>query len=309
MIMGIGINADSTRVNGQLSVLQEDLEKFQAAGFGWAEIAAHSLDVIIHGELRKERLQEVKKLLQCFDLRYTLHGPDPVNLMDPHYGGLQEKVLRCCLELGAEIGASVLVYHCGGVPKEMLLKAFAQDRRELAELSLDLQRQEQEALRRLGDRARELGLTFCVENSLYIPYAFQDQVRFSGARIDHLVSHVKEIDHANVQICFDVAHGHISANALGFDLAEGLRLAKPYIRHLHLHDNFGLPNVPTASKTIDNLPLGFGDLHMPPGWGNIPYDKLAADLKDCQAVALVELDPRYQTPEILRQVAGLSLTQ
>lgn len=309
MTTRVGINADSSRIDGQLPLLKQDLEKFSDAGFDWVEIAAHSLDVIIFGELQKGRLQEIKKLLGAFNFGYSLHDPDPVNLMDPNFPDLQEKVLRSCLELGAEIGASILVYHCGGVPNESLIKAFIQDKPELAEVSQDLQKREQEALFRLGDRAKELGITICVENSLHIPYAFQDQVRFSGARIDHLVSHVKEIGHDHVQICFDVAHAHISANALGFDLAEGLRLAKPYIRHLHLHDNFGLPYVPTAGKTIDNLPLGFGDLHMPPGWGNIPYGRLNKDLKECQAVAVVELNPRYQTAEILPQVAGLSLDQ
>src|SRR5690554_803332 len=111
MTTRVGINADSSRIDGQLPLLKQDLEKFSDAGFDWVEIAAHSLDVIIFGELQKERLQEIKKLLGAFNFGYSLHGPDPVNLMDPNFPDLQEKVLRSCLELGAEIGASILVYH------------------------------------------------------------------------------------------------------------------------------------------------------------------------------------------------------
>ena len=75
MIQGIGINADSNRTDGNLAVLREDLAKFQEAGFDYVEIAAHSLDVIIHGELIPNRLREVSKLVKAYGLKYTLHGP------------------------------------------------------------------------------------------------------------------------------------------------------------------------------------------------------------------------------------------
>lgn len=302
MIHGIGINADSGRINGDLAVLRADLEKFHEAGFEWVEIAAHSLDVLLHGKLVQTRLQEVKKVLAPFNFKYTLHGPDPINLMDRDYPELQEQLFTSCLELAAELGAGIFVYHCGGPSKEQLARAILLEDPSAAQVSPDLQKQEQDALYRLGERARELGVTICVENSLYVPYSTGSEAQFTGARIDHLVQHVTEISHDHVKICFDIAHGHISANILGFDLVEAFRLAKPYIRHLHVHDNFGLPNQPTAPKAIDNLPFGFGDLHLAPGRGNIPYEKLIDDIKACPAVALVELNPRYQTPPVLKQI-------
>lgn len=298
MIQGIGINADSNRIDGNLSVLAEDLQKFLEAGFDYVEIAAHSLDVIIHGKLVPSRLKEVKKLLSSFNLKYTLHGPDPVNLMDPVYGSLHEQVLSSCLELGSEIEAGILVYHCGHV-----VRPPGMDDGAYAAKYAERQAWERDALSRLGDRARELGITICVENALYTPEVFSPGDPFSAARVDHLVSHVQQIGHGSVQICLDVGHAHISANVLGFDLTAAVRQAQPHVRHLHLHDNFGLFDPGQHRGAINQLPFGYGDLHLSPGEGNIPYDVLKADLRACAAVALVELSPRYQTPERLRSTA------
>ncbi|HHT73041.1 MAG TPA: sugar phosphate isomerase/epimerase [Firmicutes bacterium] len=294
MIQGIGINADSNRTDGNLAVLREDLAKFQEAGFDYVEIAAHSLDVIIHGELIPNRLREVSKLVKAYGLKYTLHGPDPTNLMDPEYGSLHEKVLRASLDLAGELEASVLVYHCGHVPRRFGEATW--DR------ILERKKWEQESLVRLGDRAQELGVTICVENALYTPGDYSPEDEFSAARVDQLIAHIAEIGHPNVKICLDVGHAHISANVLGFDLATAVRKAKPYIRHLHIHDNFGLFEPIAHTSNINRLPFGFGDLHLAPGDGNIPYHLLNADLRDCAAVALVELNPRYQNLEKLRSI-------
>ena len=118
-----------------------------------------------------------------------------------------------------------------------------------------------------------------------------------------MVGHIEEIAHPSVKLCLDIGHGFIAANVLGFDLAEGLRRAQPYIRHLHLHDNFGLYNPNSGGKIINSLPFGFGDLHRAPGDGSIPYAALTDDIRACEAVALVELNP-LPTPERLRRMLG-----
>ncbi|MGI6149121.1 MAG: sugar phosphate isomerase/epimerase [Firmicutes bacterium] len=290
MIQGIGINADSGRIDGRLDVLEADLRKFAEAGFEWVEIAAHSLDVLVHGSLIPSRLHEVKRLVSSFDLKYTLHCPDPTNLMDRVFGELHKQVLHACLELAAEIEAPIVVYHCG--------------QPDSPEEEAELCKREREALAELGQRAQTLGVTICVENALLSPFTFPERTGFSAARIDHVVGHIEEIAHPSVKLCLDIGHGFIAANVLGFDLAEGLRRAQPYIRHLHLHDNFGLYNPNSGGKIINSLPFGFGDLHRAPGDGSIPYAALTDDIRACEAVALVELNPRYQTPERLRRMLG-----
>jgi len=296
MIRGIGINADSGRIDGNLDILRADLQKFEEAGFDYAEIAAHSLDVIIHGEVVRERLAEVRKLVSEFRLKYTLHGPDPVNLMDPEHGSLHEKVLRASLEVAAEIGAEVLVYHCGHLPRVPWLPDAS------PELEAERAQWEREALARLGERAQELGVTICVENALFSRDEFRPGDPCWAARVDYVVDHVRQVGHSSVQMCLDVGHAYIAGNILGFDLVEAVRSARPYVRHLHLHDNFGLAEPVPHSKAINNLPFGFGDLHRAPGEGSIPYHLINADLRACDAVALVELNPRYQNPQKLRQI-------
>ncbi len=48
----------------------------------------------------------------------------------------------------------------------------------------------------------------------------------------------------------------------------------PFAKHLHVHDSFGRPaDIQTYSRA-ERLAYGIGDLHMPVGWGSIPWDVL-----------------------------------
>jgi sugar phosphate isomerase/epimerase len=74
---------------------------------------------------------------------------------------------------------------------------------------------------------------------------------------------------------------------------EALRAVLPRLAHVHIHDNFGKPSIPNA-RAIDMLFKGSGDLHLPPGWGAIPYDSLfpifAADFR---GIFTLEIQPRF----------------
>ena len=48
----------------------------------------------------------------------------------------------------------------------------------------------------------------------------------------------------------------------------------PFSEHLHLHDSFGLlQTMPTYIKS-EAVSYGLGDIHLPLGWGNIPFDEV-----------------------------------
>ena len=48
----------------------------------------------------------------------------------------------------------------------------------------------------------------------------------------------------------------------------------PLSEHIHMHDSFGiLQKLPTYIQS-EAVSYGFGDIHLPLGWGSIPFDKI-----------------------------------
>ena len=53
----------------------------------------------------------------------------------------------------------------------------------------------------------------------------------------------------------------------------------PFSEHLHMHDSFGLlQKMPTFYKS-EAVSYGLGDIHLPLGWGNIPFDEVFDELQ------------------------------
>ena len=73
-----------------------------------------------------------------------------------------------------------------------------------------------------------------------------------------------------------------------------ISLMAPISKHLHVHDSFGnLNNMYTYNESED-LSYGFGDLHLPLGWGDIPFNKIFEELifpKDC--ILNLEIQERF----------------
>ena len=275
-IKGIGIDAHSPRLDGRLEVLEHDLALFQRAGFDYVEIPVHGVDAILGGRLHERGVKQVQEVLAKFDLQYTVHSPDPLNLCDVERLNLQKAVFRASLEFAQAIGAGILVYH-GGTTKP-------DD--EKAGLSVErLKEVEREALSELADWAAAWGIVIGVENVGPKSY---------GARIAELVEQVREINHPNVGITLDFGHAYLTARHFGYDFLEAVELAAPYIVHTHVHDNFGrMVALPQDVPYIHTAPFGVNDMHLPPGWGEIPYQEVFSRLKDYQGVVLMELKPRY----------------
>jgi len=144
---------------------------------------------------------------------------------------------------------------------------------------------QREALSELADQAAALGVVIGVENVGPKSYS---------ARIAELVEQVREINHPNVGITLDFGHAYLTARHFGYDFLEAVELAAPYVVHTHVHDNFGrIIAFPWDVPYIHTAPFGVNDMHMPPGWGEIPYREVFSRLKDYQGVVLMELKPRY----------------
>lgn len=298
MIERIGINADSFTINGDIAVLRKFLERFVEAGFSYAEIPVHGMDCIVNGNLCEKRVADVRDVLTSYSLRYSVHSPDQLNLADAADPETHTRALRSTIDFASEIGAEIVVYH-GSVrwdkgsrdsSEALPDEASGMDHAAFDPVSLvALWADEIDRLGRAADYAAARGVTVAVEN------IFRQSAREITYRIDPrvLACVVSAVDSSALGICLDFGHAFISAGEEGFALDEALRAVAPRLVHVHIHDNFGKPAVPNA-RAIDMMFEGSGDLHLPPGWGAIPYDTLfpifAADFR---GIFTLELQPRF----------------
>jgi len=271
-IRGVGINAHSPRINGDLELLKRDLAYFEKIGFDYVEIPVHGVDGIINGELNPKNIEKVKEALRKYNLKVTVHSPDPLNLRKDNFD-LQKKVFQSSIEFASRLGAGVLVYHDGdfdGGEQEDEFQNLASER-------------EIETLKVLSEFADKRGVQICIENCT--------------SSIEKLVMTVRKVNRENVGITYDFGHAFLyySCHDGEEEFLTSIKEALPYLKHVHMHDNFGRANVTSHNGSyINQLPFGDGDLHMPPGMGGIPYEKIFPLIREYKGIAMMEIEPRYR---------------
>ncbi|MER3501676.1 MAG: hypothetical protein C4295_09465 [Candidatus Fervidibacterota bacterium] len=115
-----------------------------------------------------------------------------------------------------------------------------------------------ESLDELLPFAEELGLTLAVENMLPEAAIGADPAELSGFLSAYFSPHLR--------LCFDTGHAHIAGNVYLW-----LESVAPSIATYHLADN-------DKSR----------DLHLPPGYGTVPWDLLAPVLQQADIPLIVE---------------------
>ncbi len=241
------------------------------------EIPAFTMDLIVNGQINKSQLQRLKEITRKRPFGYTVHGPTAIDFMDDQWRlDLHETVLKASIEIAAELGAVHHVLHCGKVgdePMPAIDARFARQRERLA---------------RAGDFAREHGVVLTVENvwtynrSRYTALPFR------------LAQELALIDHDHVRACLDVSHAYINATLHGADFLDEIAALAPFAPHLHIHDSFGRPKDISTFAVAEDLAFGLGDLHLPVGWGSIPWrDVMARARLPRGTIFNIELNKRY----------------
>lgn len=235
-------------------------------GFRGMELAADSLGVIAAGQLDTGRLASLVARLAEYPYWFTMHAPGALDLRDTEERAWQRDLLHATIRLAGTIGASRLVVHYeaeSGVPAT--------------------ERQMMELLLEAAVLAQEEGVVLCIEN-------------IEIERVEPVIECVRALDHPNVKMTLDVGHAWLAAGHFGFDFFDALRLALPYAGHLHVSDNFGRFE---TMRLIDYdryraipykklLMLGKGDLHLPVGFGSIPYHEVFRSIQGYDGTVVME---------------------
>lgn len=287
-MLRIGSNISEARIDGSLKKLKRDLDTFVSFGLTAAEIGVHGTDVIRNGQLDPKRLTDICELLEEYPFFYSVHAPNPLNLMAEEELELHRDVMRSSLEFTRQINADVMVYHPGRFQAE---ETFG----PLGKLEMSPEKQHQlldlEAEILQGFAAEFPGQIIAMENAR--PYRYHSPYCYAE-KIAALKRQVKRINRPNVGITLDFGHLNIAANFYGFDQIEAVKEIAPLIRHCHVHDNFGGAVFHTEKQQTQQIPLGKGDSHMPVGWGNIDfYSLLDCFLHQYDGLLITELRGRY----------------
>ena len=77
----------------------------------------------------------------------------------------------------------------------------------------------------------------------------------------------------------DISHAYINCTYQNAHLINELKEMGPLSEHIHMHDSFG--NIERIWTYIDaeSTSYGQGDLHLPLGWGDIPFDRIFDEVK------------------------------
>ena len=246
--------------------LHGELTFFHDLGYDAVEISPDAFDLIFCGRLHSPLVNDVVPVLERHGLRYSVHSPAALDLRDLRDHELQVQMADSVVEFCRLIHAEVLVLHFEQQSADPAVEAAFLD-----------------ATRRLADRARDQQLRIGVEN-------------IEVERLAPVLEFVRRVDRPNVGLTFDVGHAFLAARYFGFDYLEAVRAAGPLLIHLHVTDNFGrydplrLENFTLyrTQRSRDIFPVGRGDLHLPVGWGAIPYDQTFAALRGYQGSVITE---------------------
>ncbi len=298
-VTAIGIDAKAGPI---LEDVAAELAFFQECGFKLVELSVHDLDVVLNGRLHQQRLRDLVALARSFPFEYTVHDPDRTNLACSSDPELERDVLAASLEVCAAVGARVLVYHSG-------LSAFHWLRLPAAEWPSEAQMNaaweaETRGLQDLMPLAARHGVVICVENMNYTGYEVEQlrkvgqpvselRTYFPDLFLSELVEQVQSVHHPNLGITLDVGHLFTVTRPLGLDYLGTIQEAAPYVRHIHISDNFGRPQGPYHSPREWNT-HGEGDVHLPPGWGDIPLADIFSALSGYSGAVVLELRDRYR---------------
>lgn len=272
-LAGVGFSlAHSAETLGDLGPA---LDRFEALGLDAVEIFLPSLGVVLNGRVRRPALAELRRLCADRPFGFSLHGPLAGNLGDAAHDEAQRAATRAGLEVAAEIGAAVLVQHAPIAPS---------DAPDTVDATLGAER---EALAALAETAAEARVTLCIETMWCQPGEWT-------AAPHELADQLAAVDSPWIAATLDFSHAALNAAARGIELLPSLEALAPRARHLHIHDSFARPAPFRPWSHGDALTFGFGDLHLPPGLGALPWRDFARLPFGGPAVANLELNQRWR---------------
>ncbi|MGJ3264110.1 MAG: sugar phosphate isomerase/epimerase family protein [Salinarimonas sp.] len=271
----VGMSAHTARAD--VSALPAELDRLERLGADLVEIPLLSLDVMARARILPGPMGRLLEACAGRSLACSVHAAIGLNFFNaPEHLPLHFDVLRASLDVAARLDARHLVMHSGFCPGDApdLEDRYARQREWLARAAVE---------------AAARDVTICVENI----FPFGPQVHTASPA--RLAREIAAVGDAHVRATLDVSHGFLHAGARGGDgFEEAVALAE-VAAHVHLHDSFGVPEDTFWAYTqAEKMQFGLGDLHLPLGWGGLPFERLMREARFPESCTfVVELPERF----------------
>jgi len=290
-VRGVGITIGQPA--SDMSDLPVLLDKAERLGVDTVELLTCAMDLVIGGRIRRPHLDLLKQACAGRPFGYSVHGPLVINFFDdPARLPRHFEVLKASLEIAGELGAMHYIMHSGMMPIQPA---------EVVEAAYERQR---EWLAKAGDVARDCGVLLCVETMFGGHHG-----KIHASTPSRLAREIAQIDHSHVWTTIDFSHSFLRLGYFGGDYLGEIAALAPYAKHLHIHDSFGRADAFDTYYVSEKLAFGHGDLHLPVGWGTIPWRELMERCVFPEGVLFnIELNPRlwYAVDEALAATRALA---
>ena len=259
------------------------LKSYEAAGFGWVQLHSPPTSILTVARLTTTHAVAAAAALATTSLSAVVHAPPGLR------AGTRDgdRAFEGLLSYAAEVGASQVVYHALALPE-----GRASEPALVAEAS---------SLSRHAGLAERLELRIAIENLAPL-YPGPEMLSANPAMLRGLA---RRIGSPAITICLDLGHAHISADLRNTSVDLLCEPVLDRVSVFHLHDNLGARRRAGGEELgVDPLRL---DLHLPPGRGTLPWQRLAPALAAHQAPLLLEVHPpfRPRAGELAETVAAI----
>ena len=266
--------------NGDISALEDQIARCKKANIDSLEISLYETDVICGKKINLPELKILKNTVVNKNLDYTVHGELSVNLLDQENFDDHREVLKRDIEVSGEIKATHLVTHFGQTTNSVY------ENKEIYESHL---KKQQECYAEMGEYAKKHNVILAIEN------LFPFKLNYYAPLPSEIAKQLNEINHPNIKCCMDISHAYINCSYRNVHLINELKEMGPLSEHIHMHDSFGKIDRFWTYISAEDTSYGQGDLHLPLGWGDIPFDKIFEEVNFPKNINLnFELPIRYE---------------
>tara|TARA_B100001123_G_C15300694_1_gene1020918 strand:- start:501 stop:1397 length:897 start_codon:yes stop_codon:yes gene_type:complete len=265
--------------NGDISALSKQIEMCKNAGVNSLEISLFETDVICGKKINNQEFKILKETLINKDMNYTVHGELSVNFLDLENFDSHKEVLKRDIEVTGEIKGTHLVTHFGQTTNKIF-----QDQN----LYSSILKKQQECYFEMGEYAKTHNVVLAIEN--LFPFELNNYAPLPS----EIAKELKKVNHHNVKCCLDISHAYINCTHRNAHFFNEINEMANLSEHIHMHDSFGMLEKIWTYIEAENTSYGQGDLHLPLGWGDIPFEKIFSEIKFPENLNLnFELPARY----------------
>ena len=266
--------------NAQIDDFKKQLIFFENLGAGSVEIPLYELDVLCGKKIVQDELNFLQKTLKVSNLNFSLHGSMSVNLMDEDYLDDHIEILKRDIEVSEAINSKILVTHFGYTNIENY------HNKEKYKRSLQKQT---EIYFKMAEYAKSHNVILAIENIFpFTPTSY-------APLPSEIAKEITILNHPNAKTTIDFSHAYLNCTHNNVDFFEQIKTMVPLTKHLHIHDSFGRLKKMDTYMHSEDVTYGQGDIHLPLGWGDIPFEKIFSTFSFSSDIFLnFELSERYK---------------